>query len=85
MNDKRQQIRRAEHVQELLKDKELKSAWASVESDIVAMWGNTASDEADKREALYREWHGLKAVRARLERVVNAGKLASYTESKEKG
>lgn len=72
----RQAIRRAEHAKALLDDPTLTGAWGQVEGDLHKMWASSKSDEMDGREALYRELHGLKSVRARLEQTINAGKLA---------
>lgn len=77
MADKlREAINAAEHAQRVLNDPVLTDAWAGVESDIITLWRESSSDDVDGREALYREWHGLKAVKARLERAIAAGKLA---------
>lgn len=77
MDDKiKQAIRKAEHAKTLLENPVLTGAWEQVEGDLHKMWANSKSDDTDGREALYRELHGLKSVRARLEQTINAGKLA---------
>lgn len=72
----RQALRKAEHAKTLLEDPTLTGAWEQVEGDLHKMWAASKSDDTDGREALYRELHGLKSVRARLEQTINAGKLA---------
>lgn len=77
MPDKlKEKLNRAEHAQALLNDALFTDSWAAVERGIHEMWANSKSDEDDKREALYRQLFGLKAVRAQLERCINEGKLA---------
>ena len=50
--------------------------WAELEADIWKMWKASKSDDKDGREDLYRELHGIKAVQARLKRIVDHGKKA---------
>lgn len=69
-------IARAEHAQALLNDPIFMDAWAEVEKEIITKWMSSTSDDELGRESCYRELHGLRAVRARLERAINAGKLA---------
>ena len=77
MADKlRQAINAAEHAQQILDDQVLKDAWSGVEAELISMWKESKADDTEGREALYRELHSLKAVKARLERAIAAGKLA---------
>jgi len=77
MDDKlKQALRKADYAHALLADPTLIDAWEKVEGDLHKMWAASKSDDTDGREALYRELHGLKSVRARLEQTINAGKLA---------
>jgi hypothetical protein len=51
-------------------------AWTELESDLWAMWKATKSDQQDKREEIFREYHAAKALQAKLLKVVNEGKKA---------
>ena len=53
-----------------------KEVWDELDADIWRMWRATKSADKDTREDLYREHHGIQAVQARLQRVVNEGKRA---------
>lgn len=47
--------------------------WKAVEADIVVMWCNSASDAKDFREDLYREYHGIQAIKAKINKQINQG------------
>ena len=53
-----------------------KELWDDVEGDLLKMWRDSASEDAGGREALYREYHAIKAVQARMQRLVDQGKRA---------
>ena len=53
-----------------------KEVWDELEADLWRMWKSTASDQQDKREELFREYHACKALQAKLLKVVNEGKKA---------
>lgn len=67
-------IQRGLNAARLLQNTE--EAWADVRKELHKMWEFTESQGAETREALYRELHALKAVRARIERRVSEGKKA---------
>lgn len=69
-------IARAERVRLALENEEIKTAFEDVKNDIYLLWEKTASNQEDERERLYRELHGLKAVRTRLSRAIQEGKKA---------
>ena len=69
-------IVKANKIEEFLSQDYVKSAWVSVEADIFRMWALTKTHEQEKREEYYRELHGLRAVKARLQKWVNEGKKA---------
>ena len=50
--------------------------WDSLASDIWHLWRKTKSDDQETREALYREYHAILAIRAKLQRAVNECKKA---------
>lgn len=77
MADKLQDaIRRGQEVEHLFEDGAVDRAFDETGREIKDLWARTASEEAGKREELYREWHGLRAVRARLQRVLSEAKKA---------
>ena len=76
MDKLKESIVRAEIVQRLLDDENINSAFLNIEGDIYKLWTSTKSDESDKREEIYREYRGLMALKARLQRYVNEGKKA---------
>ena len=51
-------------------------ACAEMLVELWEMWKSTRSDDQDKREVIYREYHAAKALQAKLLRVVNEGKKA---------
>lgn len=74
----RASVKQADEVSRLLENNYLRAAWVATEKQILQMWRDSKSDEQDKREELYREYHGLQAVKARLQRVVNEGTKAVH-------
>ena len=52
------------------------AAWEELEADLWKMWKATKSDDQDKREELFREYHAGRALQAKLVKVVNEGKKA---------
>ena len=53
-----------------------KEAWDELEADLWQMWKTTKSDDQEKREEIFREYHACKALQAKLQKVVNVGKKA---------
>jgi len=53
-----------------------KDAWDELESDLWRMWKGTKSEDRDKREEIFREYHASRALQAKLIKVVNEGKKA---------
>ena len=66
-------IIKGDRVQRLLDDQDVQEALTAVEAELHAMWASTKSEDQAKREELYRELHGLSALKARLQRFVNDG------------
>lgn len=67
-------IQRADKTQKLIET--YRDAWKELEADIWRMWTQTKSEDKETREDLYREYHGVKAVQAKFQRIVNDGKKA---------
>lgn len=55
---------------------EVQIIFDELEVDILTMWVQSASDDADGREMLYREIHGLRALKERIKKIIAAGKKA---------
>ena len=49
-----------------------------LETDIRRGWALTKAGDKELREDLYHEQHAIKAIRARLQKVVNEGKKAEH-------
>ena len=47
-----------------------------LERDIYILWAESKSDQEDERERLYREMHGLRALKERIKMIIDAGKKA---------
>ncbi len=67
-------VQKADQVKRLIDTH--KVIWEELEADIWKMWQASGSDDRERREDLYREQHAIKAIRARLNRLVNEGKKA---------
>ena len=67
-------VQKADKADKVIKSTE--EAWAELHVELWDMWKSTKSDDADKREEIFREYHAGKALRAKLVRVVNEGKKA---------
>ena len=63
---------------------EMTPIFAQVEADIHHLWAATKTDDSEGREAAYRELHGLKAVKARIDTMITSGKLAEQQLEHEK-
>jgi len=50
--------------------------WGGLDADLWQLWCGTKSEEKEKREDIYREYHASKALRARLQRIANEGRKA---------
>lgn len=75
MVDKRKAaILRGERTSRWLEESEVQRVFTELAEDIAAFWANTASDQDEERERLYREMHGLRALRKRILQVVHEGK-----------
>ncbi len=53
-----------------------KEAWDELHVELWNMWKSTKSDDPDKREEIFREYHAGKALQAKLVKTVNEGKKA---------
>ena len=67
-------IQKAEKTQKVIDS--TKEAWDELHVELWEMWKSTKSDDQDKREEIFREYHAAKALKAKLLRVVNEGKKA---------
>ncbi len=47
--------------------------WKAVEADIIVLWCNSPSGEKELREDLYREYHGIQAIKAKIQKSINQG------------
>jgi septal ring factor EnvC (AmiA/AmiB activator) len=75
-------IQKADKTQRLIEG--YKEAWDELETDLWEMWKSTKSDDQVKREEIFREHHACKALQAKLQKVVNAGKKAEEELNQEK-
>lgn len=71
-------VRRGEAVERFLESEHVSGLWTIIEADLYGMWAATRSEGTDKREELYRELHGLKALQARLRRMAQEGRKARH-------
>lgn len=76
---RKEQIQRGDRTTRLIEDKDIRLTLEELRQDIFILWEKTAGDQEDERERLYRELHGLKALRVRLSRIIEAGKKAQVS------
>ena len=74
--DVKKRVRDAERVSKILEDPFFVEMLDSIEQAVVRMWIESGSNEYDKREDLYREMHGLRALKARMKHIIDLGKIA---------
>ena len=72
-----EKVRRANKAAQLLNDEVYREAWASLDANLMANWAATNQADTQRRETLYFELVGLRAVKLRLERWVADGKAAA--------
>lgn len=72
----KERLRKAELARAFLENEQIQRLWTIIEADIVKMWAGSASTDMDGREACYRELHGLRALKARLDGIVTDGRKA---------
>ena len=70
------EIRRKADADIILNSPLHKEAWNVIEMHLFDQFSKTKHDQADEREALYRELKGLKRVKKYYESILNTGKLA---------
>jgi len=75
-------VRKADKTRKLIES--YQEYWAELDVDLWKLFCNTRSDEKEKREDIYREYHAARALRAKLERVVNEGRKAEEELSQRK-
>ena len=51
-------------------------AWDELDQELWKRFKSTKSDDQEKREEIFREYHGAQAFRTRFERLILAGKKA---------
>lgn len=69
-------ILRGEQAANWMANAQVKAVFADLEEDIALLWARTASDQDDERERLYREMHGLRALKRRILKIIDDGKKA---------
>ena len=67
-------IQKGAKTQELIEG--FKEAWDELHLELWEMWKSTKSDDQEKREEIFREYHACKALQAKLLKVVNTGAKA---------
>ena len=72
-----EKVRRANKAAQLLNDEVYREAWASLDANLMANWAATNQADQQRRETLYFELTGLRAVKVRLERWVAEGREAA--------
>jgi signal transduction protein with GAF and PtsI domain len=75
-------VQKADKTQKLITT--YQEAWDELEADLWQMWKATKSDQQDKREEIYREYHASRALQAKLQKTVNEGKKAEEELKQEK-
>lgn len=77
MEDKtRKAILRGEQTANWLANTQVQRVFSELEEDIAILWAKTASDQDNERERLYREMHGLRALKRRILKIIDDGKKA---------
>lgn len=77
MADKaRATILRGERTADWYANDRVQQVFEEIQQDISLLWEKTASDQDDERERLYREMHGLRALRHRILKIIDDGKKA---------
>lgn len=69
----KENIYTGERAKKLLESDEFIRTFEDVRQDIFLLWEKTKSSQEDERERLYREIHGLKAVKHRIDNLVTLG------------
>lgn len=83
MDKRKEAIRRADAASRFLEHEQTKGLWAIIETDIYGAWVSSRSTDTEGREACYRELHGLRALKARLTRIIKEGRKAEEELSHE--
>jgi len=71
-------IQRGARTERWMKQKEVQRVFQELGEDIASLWTKTLSDQGEERERLYREIHGLGALRKRILKIIDDGKKAAY-------
>lgn len=69
-------ILRGDRTAEWYNTEAVQIVFREIEEDICVLWTKTASDQDNERERLYREMHGLRALRRRILKIIDDGKKA---------
>lgn len=69
-------LARAQRAKSWLEDKDVQAIFDQLESDIFTLWSQSLSDQSDERERLYREMHGLRALKVRINQIIDNGRKA---------
>ena len=54
----------------------VQKVFSELEHDLSVLWIQTKSDQEKERERLYRQVWGIKALRERIKKIIDAGKKA---------
>lgn len=76
MKNYKQIADRGQRTAQWFENKEVQVIFRQLERDIYVLWSQTKSDQEDERERLYREMHGLRALKERVKMIIDAGKRA---------
>lgn len=75
-HEHQEKARRGEHAKHLLEDPVLVQALDNLEAQYIEAWKNTASDEEEGRERLYRAVQVVGDVRQQLRVIVDQGRIS---------
>ena len=64
-------IQKADKTRKLIES--YREYWDELENDLWSMWKATKSDDKEKREDIFREYHASQALKAKLQKQVNEG------------
>lgn len=73
-----EKIRIGQQTERWFNDPATKAVFIELGEDITTLWSKTKSDQSDERERLYRELHGLGALRQRILKRISDGKKAAH-------
>lgn len=76
MKDYRELVKKGQAVEAWFSIPDVQTIFNELDQDIKTLWAQSASDQEDERERLYRELHGLRALKERITKIIKDGKKA---------